>query len=431
MILLLLVILVITMIIAVVAVSAIYKQKHKPQTTDTSNPDYEMIICRDIAEIFCNTISCLNELCEINCHVIEASEKLISSIALTNRIETHQLKTLEDEIAFRQREVKELSTALPSFNFHSTRESKCILAKHNLSAIEIASAKTCVTQSINDILSNFEYLKEQLKNNQNNFLGLHLGLANLKSFHFECNALYYGALEGICSFPTEALNIYYALAPQWNNMPKGITLRSFNKEGFKMCQETEFHKSQQCIEKAEELVDQYSHDVDNLIKGLKRHEVNFFIAGSKSLQRERDVFAGVINLLQSQWKPLGFDVNSFSYQNFPKDITIDGHQQQYNNFIANHVNVAVFILSGKAGEYTMEEFEVAYINYKKNNAPIIFVYSLNDGTNKCDSIIHAKMEQEKQYWIEYKDTDQLRLLLERDLNSYLLGEYSKLTALMG
>ena len=38
------------------------------------------------------------------------------------------------------------------------------------------------------------------------------------------------------------------------------------------------------------------------------------------------------------------------------------------------------------------------------------------------------MKEEKQYWIEYKSIEELRLLIERDLNKYLIEEFSKTTA---
>ena len=99
---------------------------------------------------------------------------------------------------------------------------------------------------------------------------------------------------------------------------------------------------------------------------------------------------------------------------------------QLNNFIAKQVNVAIFILSGKAGTYTNEEFEVAYSNFKKNGTPKIFVYSLNDGSNQFDSEIHQKMQEEKLYWIEFKDVNELRYLLNSDLETYLLDTYSRM-----
>lgn len=414
-------------IIACVFVIVIFKRINKGKQTNV-NPDFEVIVCRDVAEIFCSTVSYLNELCAINKQIQIALEKFISSVSINKTMETHQLKAIEDEVSFREKEVKDISASLHSFKFNSYEDGKIVLQKHNLSVAEVASAETCVKQSVQDILNNFVCLREQLKNNQNNLLGIQFALARTKCFQFECNALYYGALEGMCSFPNDSLTVYYEMAPRWDNMPSGVTLRSFDKKTFRMYQEMELQKSQQCLDAVKRMLDNAENDVDNLIISLKRHDVNFFIAGSKALQQERDVFAGVVNMLQSTWKPLGLDINSYSYMNFPRDVTIDGHQQQYNHFIAHHVNVAVFILSGKAGSYTMEEFDVAFDNFKKKGTPKIYVYSLDNGVNGCDSIIHTKMKEEKQYWIEYKNVEELRLLIERDLNKYLIEEFSKMTA---
>lgn len=239
------------------------------------------------------------------------------------------------------KEVRELSKILFSFKLNVTETGKSILAKHKLSELEVSCTETLVKQSFNDALSNFQYIKDSLKGNNSDILGINFGLARLKCFQFECNALYYAALEGLCSFPIESLTIYYEMSPSWENLPKGITLRSMNKEGFKMKQEFEFERARQCIDSAGEMIENYDDDVDNIVAGLKRQCVNFFIAGAKSLQQERDIFAGVINILQSKWRPLGIDVNSYSYQNFPREVNGIPHQEQYNNFIAKHVNVAV------------------------------------------------------------------------------------------
>lgn len=421
-----------TLLVSLVSIFAlagliyIYFKNHRGRKSTMNQRNEEIIVCRDIAEIFCNTISFINQLCAINGNILQSLEKLLSAISINNKIETHLLATLDNEIDFRMKEVENLVKVLPTFKLKISNSGKYILEKHKLSELEVSSTEMCVKQSIGEIKSNFQYLKDSIKGNQYNSVAVNFAIAQLKCFQYESNALFYGALEGLCSFPIESLTIYYEISPSWNNMPIGVTLRSMNKEGFKMNQELEFRKAQQCIDAAKELIDSYDNDVDNFIAGLKRKNVTFFIAGSKSLQHERDVFAGVVSILQSKWKQIGIDINSYSYQNFPREVTVIPSQEQYNYFIANYVNVAVFILNGKAGAYTMEEFEVAYRNFKKNGTPKIFVYSLNDGVSPSDSEIHQKMTEEKLYWIEFKDINELRLLLNIDLESYLLDAYSSM-----
>jgi len=422
-------ILLIIIVLLIILILFVIKNKGREVPIKDIGQDDEYMVCRDIAEIYCNTISCLDTLCGINSSIKNSLDKFLSSVSLNGSFETHQQKSLEDEIHFRLRETNDFEKSIPDLRFHLENKNRKVLFQHNLTLQDISCVEACVSQSIKEVQDNFNYLNQQLTDNQNNLIGVHFALARLVAFQYECNALFYGAMEGMCSFPVESLNVYYEMAPRWVNMPMGITIKSLNKEGFRMYQEMEFNKAQQSINAAKDYIENYENDVDNFIKGIKRKGVNFFIAGSKSLQQERDIFAGVINLLQSQWKPLGIDVNSYSYQNFPKEVSLGGHQQQYNHFIATYVNVSVFILSGKAGAYTMEEFEVALENLKKSGKPKIFVYSLNDENNNTDSLIHTKMEQEKQYWIEYKTIEELRLMLERDLNKYLLDEYSKLNSI--
>lgn len=417
------------LLLSVICTLVIFAFKRmKSKQSANADSALENIVCREVTEIYCNMISCLNELCAINKKIQVSIEKFVSSLSINKTMETHQIKAIEDEVDFRIKEVNNIANQLPSLKFNASTVEKMVLKKHNLSVAEVVSAESCVSQSIQDMISNLVNLKEQLGlNHLGNILGINFALARLKCFQFECNALYYGALEGLCSFPNDSLGIYYEMASSWDCMPKGVSLQSFDKKHFKMYQEMEFQKSQKCLDEAQIMIDNVGNDVDNLIKGLKRHDVNFFIAGSKELQQERDVFAGVISILQSKWKPIGLDINCYSYMNFPRDVTFEGHQQQYNNFIAHHVNVAVFILSGKAGAYTMEEFDVALNSFKKTGNPKIYVYSLNNKDNSRDSVIHTKMMEEKQYWIEYNNIQELRLLIERDLNNYLIEQFSKIT----
>lgn len=385
----------------------------------------EIFVCQELAEIFCNIISCLNSLCDINNIIIRSVERFISSVTIYGTMETHQLTQLENAVRFREQEIKDLSRNFPNFKFKINDQNLPILSKYSLTPTEMASAESCVSLLLDEINENFSYLRDQLKNSKYNLLGIDFALARLKAFQHELNVIFYGCLENMCSFPLESLNIYYEMATTWVYMPH-IAITTMDKSGFKMYQETELQSASRIINEAAEYIDKYENDVDNIIKGLKRRDINFFIAGSKSLQTERDVFSGVISILQSQWKPLGININSYSYQSFPRELNIGGHQQQYNNFICKHVNASVFILNGKPGRYTMEEFNVSLESLKKNGSPRIFVYSLKNSENKDDSDIHKILNKEKQYWIEYSDVENLRLLIERDLNKFLLELYAKI-----
>ena len=153
-----------------------------------------------------------------------------------------------------------------------------------------------------------------------------------------------------------------------------------------MKQELEFGKAQQCINAAKELIDNYSNNVDNVISMFKCKNVNLFIAGSKSLQQERDIFAGVVNVLQSKWKPLGIDVNSYSYQNFPREVTDIPSQKQYNNFIAkqrqfNKVNTefskkTTTLLKQLSDDYIQTREEIHKMNSKIDRLTVFLILTL-------------------------------------------------------
>lgn len=181
---LLLIIVVLTVVVILIRVGIQNSNNQK------SSDETELIVCRDVAEIYCNTINFINELCAINSHVVQALEKFLSAISINSNIETYQLTSLESGIDFRLKEVNELSKIIPPFKLNITSESKLILAKHKLSEIEVNSTEMCVKQSVSEVLSNFQYLKDSIKGNQYDALAVNFALARLKSFEYESNAIF-------------------------------------------------------------------------------------------------------------------------------------------------------------------------------------------------------------------------------------------------
>ena len=162
-------------------------KRMKNKQSGNADSALENVVCREVAEIYCNTVSCLNELCAVNKNVQNSLEKFISSVSVNKTMETHQLKTIEDEVAFRIKEVNNIANQLPSLKFNASTVEKMVLKKHHLSVAEVVSAESCVLQSIKDINSNLVNLKEQLGlNHFGNIVGINFSLTRLKRFVLWC-----------------------------------------------------------------------------------------------------------------------------------------------------------------------------------------------------------------------------------------------------
>lgn len=102
----------------------------------------------------------------------------------------------------------------------------------------------------------------------------------------------------------------------------------------------------------------------------------------------------------------------------------DGHQCTYNEFIKRYTDVTIFVLNGNVGGKTKEEFDIAMESFKENGHPIIYVYSrLSDIENKDVESTRNRVKEEAQYWQDYSDNEQLRLLIKNDLSERLQSIY--------
>lgn len=142
------------------------------------------------------------------------------------------------------------------------------------------------------------------------------------------------------------------------------------------------------------------------------YKIKVFIAGSKDLYHER-------NAVRSQLQQISNRTNivfaSYTYEDFSRDFALDGRQTDYNGFIAHKADFAVFIIDGKIGGITFEEFKVAVEAFKREMKPRIFTYckDVNVDDHEINQIIHD-INECHQYYCDYKDIFQLESGIYRD-----------------
>lgn len=162
-------------------------------------------------------------------------------------------------------------------------------------------------------------------------------------------------------------------------------------------------------------------------EALKR--VNVFFAGSTELQNERNIYSDCVTRLQHKWLDRGIELLFYNYDTlvFDKAICQKGAQKEYESFIETETDIFVVVLVGKIGGITLEEFNTAVEAYTKEyKKPHIYVYSqkLKDNSD-MNFDIKRRVDELKQYWISYKDTNELRGLFENHLKDYLEDVFDK------
>lgn len=159
--------------------------------------------------------------------------------------------------------------------------------------------------------------------------------------------------------------------------------------------------------------------------------INVFVAGAKVLKRERDAVISALNhITNHSSRDYAFRVKT--YEDFDRSLTDEGRQKEYNDHISNEAEYAIFILDSTVGGITLEEFKMAMNAYRAKRRPEIFVYSRmpnNDGRpfsrffrrheqSEDVSAIRRHLSEIGQYYIEYRDLDDLKTHITQDFRRY-------------
>ena len=139
-----------------------------------------------------------------------------------------------------------------------------------------------------------------------------------------------------------------------------------------------------------------------------------FIAGSKDLWRERDSIRAVFSQLSNRGHVL---YKTYTFEDFDRSFTMNGRQDDYNVFIKEEADSALFILDDRIGGITRHEFQIAIDSFVTEGHPHIFVYSRKtDGKQDNHDIQEIKdvIYNYKQYYTEYSDIHDLRNQIIRD-----------------
>lgn len=380
---------------------------------------FEETVCSEVCAIFCNAIVYIDQLCGVNNDILSSWHKYCLKQKMSGGRSHNVDKKMLEEILFRKKEVNQLSANFVPLSFQSSDTKSIILQKHKISTQEVEAALKISDSTENEIIDNLDFLINLL-NKETNIESSWLFAENrLKCFQHEANGLFYGALEGMCSFPPNSLSMYEQLRSSLKYLPTGIGIGR-RKEDYTYLQDLEFKKAEDILKSTEEMITDDEIKVEYFGDQLFSRQINVFFAGSKALQTERDIYSNVVSQLQTKWKDNNIHLYGYSFQNFEHEFVVDGHQFTYNEFIKGYSDIIIFVLNGNVGGKTQEEFDIAMNSFRKHRRPLIYVYSrLSDAQNEDVEKTRKRIVEESQYWQDYSDNDHLRLLIKNDLSERL------------
>ncbi|MBQ8544215.1 MAG: hypothetical protein IJ434_03505 [Alistipes sp.] len=148
-------------------------------------------------------------------------------------------------------------------------------------------------------------------------------------------------------------------------------------------------------------------------------EYKCFIAGSTTINMERDAVRASFGQVYNKWKNLGIMVSAFTFEDFDNN-----HQQQmrYDEFIRSEADFVIVIIADGIGSKTIGEYRLAVSTLQENKKrPKVVVYA--DEKSKNDpTVVEFKKEVERNqtYWVSYSTLNELKEKVQNEMTKQLL-----------
>ena len=143
-------------------------------------------------------------------------------------------------------------------------------------------------------------------------------------------------------------------------------------------------------------------------------EIKVFIAGSIELEEERQKLFASANDLNAGFKS-GKKVVFYTYNG------VGNKMSSFKEFIQNKVDIVLFLIKDKIGQYTEDEYKSAISNYRKNGHPHVYVF-LHSYEKKTFNIEHVetlmKDSGDENFYITYRNADDLEKKVKRIIEEF-------------
>lgn len=142
----------------------------------------------------------------------------------------------------------------------------------------------------------------------------------------------------------------------------------------------------------------------------EKHTIKCFIAGSTSLDNERNTLRAAIAQTHNTWNARNTEILSFTFEDFARHVVDGGQQNHYDKFLREEADLAVFLISGHVGDITLREFNYALESYQNKKRPQILILNNAEATSNAsiDAMKQTALDH-NQYWVNYDSLRTLKL----------------------
>jgi hypothetical protein len=154
--------------------------------------------------------------------------------------------------------------------------------------------------------------------------------------------------------------------------------------------------------------------------------ITIFLASSSELEEDRKEFEIFINRENKRFIQKGIFLNLELWEDFIDAVSKTRLQDEYNK-VVRESDIFVSLFFTKVGQYTEEEFETAFKQFKGSGKPYVYTYfkhaDVNIGsiTNDIKTLLSfkEKLRTLEHFRTEYKNVDELKYKFKMQLEKVL------------
>lgn len=141
--------------------------------------------------------------------------------------------------------------------------------------------------------------------------------------------------------------------------------------------------------------------------------IKIFLASSEELDYDRMAFGNLIRRLDDLYEKRGIRIKLFEWEDYDAAFNDRRKQDEYNDHVRES-DVFLALFYKKAGEFTIEEFDVASEEFKQHASPKVFTFckDLQPGEEESPELTEFKkrlFEEMGHYWCRYDTRESLQL----------------------
>lgn len=170
-------------------------------------------------------------------------------------------------------------------------------------------------------------------------------------------------------------------------------------------------------------------------KNVMDTKKRIFLASSWELKEDREQFEIFIGRKNKDWVGKGIFLELIVWEDFLDAVSKTRLQDEYNKAI-RECDIFVMLFCTKVGQYTEEEFEAAFKQFKSSNKPFIFTYfkdaEISTGSANKKDLMSLWAFQEKlgelgHFYTVYKNIDELKFKFNQQLDKLVANGFIELT----